>query len=77
MRATIKGMVGCDWMARRRIFEERKCPFCNETVQYWPNCAPSTCKDYYEAVYSQTKRGTKIWFHKSCYLKNTRGAQNG
>lgn len=62
-------------MRRAKTFEERKCPFCGEHVSYWPNCSPNTCEDYYDVAYSKTKRNTLIFFHKSCYMKNTIGAK--
>lgn len=46
------------------------CPFCNETVQYWPNYSRDTSRDYGNVEYSVTKRGTKQFFHRSCYYDN-------
>lgn len=49
-----------------KIEERYKCPFCGISVA---PVLPRIAND--EGVeYSLTKRRTRIWFHRSCYLQN-------
>ena len=54
----------------KKIHISMKCPFCNETVYYWKNCCASTNPDFGNVEFVQTKRGTKQYFHRSCYMKH-------
>ena len=49
------------------------CPFCNKSVNYWPNCSPSTSLDYYDWEWVMHGK-VKQFFHRSCYMKSTRRA---
>lgn len=57
------------------MYWDKKCPFCNEYVHYWPNCTASTNPDYdnYGWIY-QGKGQWKIkrFFHLSCLRENSR-----
>lgn len=53
-------------MSRRIKEEHRGCPICGKTI---------LGRDK-NVEYSLTRRGIKIWFHRSCYLQNTRGRRN-
>jgi len=46
-------------MARAKLIYNWKCPFCDET------CSSSD-------EYTITKRKTKNYFHRACYMANTR-----
>lgn len=49
-----------------------QCPICGESVRYWPNCSETTSVDYWDAEWTVTKRGTRQFFHRSCYMSQTR-----
>ena len=50
----------------KRIKEQYNCPFCGDLVK--------PCHSKNNGIeYSLTKQRTRIWFHRFCYLKNTRG----
>lgn len=58
-------------MAKRITIVDMKCPFCEEYVQYWPNCSSSTCRDYGNVGWLLTRRGRKQFFYNSCFHNNT------
>ena len=52
----------------RKIEERYECPFCGVLVTpVLPHIANAK-----GAEYSLTKRRTRIWFHRSCYLQSIR-----
>lgn len=57
-------------MSKKIKEEHRECPFCGKTIF---GTSLSMGKN---VEYCLTKRGIRIWFHRSCYLKNTRGYCN-
>lgn len=54
-------------MAARKRLWNKQCPFCFKDISYWPNCSPRTSSDYWDVAWTETKRGTRQFFHKSCY----------
>lgn len=64
-------------MARRKIVNIMTCPFCNQHVYYWPNYCPRTSCDFGNVGWVQTKRGTRIYFHNSCYWDDVRSRNDG
>ena len=55
---------------RRKIEEHIKCPYCGQYA------GQKILGRNLDSVYSLTRRKTKIWFHRSCYLQNVRGHHN-
>jgi hypothetical protein len=46
------------------------CPFCDKYINYWPNCSPSTNKDYYNFFTLERGHGkykVRQFVHNSCY----------
>lgn len=54
----------------------QQCPFCKRYINYYPNCAPSTFKDYDNFGWVIQDNGDvkiKQFFHLDCLKKNSRG----
>lgn len=54
----------------KKVEEQRMCPYCGQYVRQ------KVLNRNIDSVYSLTRRKTKIWFHRSCYLQNVRGHNN-
>lgn len=54
----------------RKIEEHRLCPYCGQYA------GQKILNRNLDSAYSLTRRKTKIWFHRSCYLQDVRGQRN-
>ena len=57
----------------KKVEEQRMCPYCG---LYVSQARQTILNHNVDSAYSLTRRKTKIWFHRSCYLQNVRGHNN-